>query len=135
MPTIPDSHRDLLELPVAILGTIGPDGRPQLSAVWFLAEGDTVRLSLNTARQKTKNMMARSEANLFILDTANPDRYLELRGNAKIEPDDDYEFADYMNPKYGGLDFRVMDHPGEKRVVVTIEPVRIHAVDMSQYGG
>lgn len=133
MPTIPDSHRDLLDLPVAILGTVGPDGRPQLSAVWFLAEGDTVRLSLNETRQKTKNMMARSEASLLILDTANPDRYLELRGNASIAPDDDYEFADHMNPKYGGLDFRVLDQPGEKRTVVTIEPVRIHAVDMSQY--
>ena len=38
---IPDSHRDLLELPAATLATIGSDGRPQLSEVWFLAdEGD-----------------------------------------------------------------------------------------------
>jgi len=31
MPTIPDSHRDLLTLPVVTLGTIDPDGRPQLT--------------------------------------------------------------------------------------------------------
>jgi PPOX class probable F420-dependent enzyme len=131
MPTVPDSHRDLLEAPVATLATIGPDGRPQLSAVWFFADGDTVKLSLNTTRQKTKNLTARPGVNLFILDVANPARYLELRGDASVAPDDDYAFADTVSPKYGGLDFRVMDQPGERRVVVTIEPVRIYAVDMS----
>lgn len=132
MPTIPDSHRDLLDAQIATLATIGPDGRPQLSAIWFLAEGDTVRLSLNTTRQKTKNLMARSEANLFILDLTNPARYLELRGNATIEPDDDYEFASRVGQKYGMDDLRVMDGPGESRVVVTIVPARINAVDLSQ---
>ena len=34
--TVPEEFRDLLEAPIATLGTIGPDGRPQLSAVWFL---------------------------------------------------------------------------------------------------
>ena len=55
MPAIPASHRDLLDAQVATLGTIGPDGRPQLSEVWFLADGETVGISLNTVRQKTKN--------------------------------------------------------------------------------
>jgi PPOX class probable F420-dependent enzyme len=132
MATIPDSHRDLLAAPVAILATVGADGRPQLSAVWFLAEGDTVRLSLNDSRQKTKNLSKHSEATLFILDTANPARYLELRGNATLTPDDDYEFADRVGAKYGGIDLRNMDQPGQRRVVVTIEPARINAVDMSR---
>ena len=56
MPEIPASHRDLLDGGFATLATIGPDGRPQLSEVWFLAEGDTVALSLNTTRQKIKKM-------------------------------------------------------------------------------
>lgn len=132
MATIPDSHRDLLDAPVATLATVGADGRPQLSAVWFLAEGDTVRLSLNTSRQKAKNLSKRSAANLFILDTANPARYLELRGDATVEPDDDYAFADRVGAKYGGVDLRNMDQPGESRVVVTIEPARINAVDLSR---
>lgn len=132
MATVPDSHRDLLDAPVATLATVGADGRPQLSAVWFLADDDQVRLSLNTSRQKTKNLAARSEATLFILDTANPARYLELRGNASVAPDDDYAFADQVGAKYGGVDLRNMDQPGESRVVVTIEPVRVNAVDLSR---
>ena len=56
MSSIPESHRDLLEAQVATLATVGPDGRPQLSEVWFLAEGEDVRLSLNTSRQKVNNL-------------------------------------------------------------------------------
>ena len=132
MATVPDSHRDLLDAPVAMLATVGADGRPQLSAVWFLADGDSVRLSLNSSRQKTKNLTTRSEATLFILDTANPARYLEIRGDAKVAPDPDYAFADQIGAKYGGVDLRNMDQPGQSRVVVTIEPVRINAVDLSR---
>jgi hypothetical protein len=38
--------------------------------------------------------MANPAANLFLLDLANPYRYLEIRGYAEITPDDDYSFAD-----------------------------------------
>jgi PPOX class probable F420-dependent enzyme len=131
MTQIPDSHRDLLEAPVATLATIGPDGRPQLTAVWFLADGDSVALSLNTSRQKTKNLTQRSECCLFILDLGIPQRYLEIRGNAEITPDDDYSFADRVGQKYQA-DLRVHDGPGERRVVVRILPKRVNAVDMRQ---
>ena len=132
MTKVPDSHRDLLDAPVATLATVGADGRPQLSAVWFLADDDAVRVSLNTSRQKTKNLTTNGAATLFILDTANPARYLELRGDATVVADPDYAFADQVGAKYGGVDLRNMDQPGESRVVVTIEPVRINAVDLSR---
>jgi PPOX class probable F420-dependent enzyme len=125
MTSIPDSHRDLLSAQVAVLGTIGASGRPQLSAIWFLAEGDTVKLSLNTARQKVKNLQANPGASLLIVDPANPYRYLELRGDAEISPDPDYVFADKVGAKYGGADLRERDKPGDVRVVVTINPTRV----------
>ena len=126
MPSIPDSHRDLLDAKVATLATIGSDGYPQMSELWFLAEGDTIRLSLNTSRQKTKNLMARPACGLLLLDLANPGRYLELRGDAQIEPDPDYAFADRVGARYS-TDLRSMDRPGESRVVVTLRPTRIRA--------
>lgn len=129
MAEIPASHRDLLKGDFATLGTVGPDGRPQLSEVWFLAEGDTVGISLNTSRQKTKNLRANPASSLFILDVAVPYRYLELRGDAEITPDDDYAFADKVGAKYNA-DLRQHDQPGQTRVKVVIRPVRINAVDM-----
>jgi PPOX class probable F420-dependent enzyme len=127
---IPDSHRDLLEATVATLATVGEDGFPQVSEVWFLAEGDQIALSLNTARQKTKNLQTEPACTLFILDLANPYRYLEIRGTVDLVPDDDYEFADRVGAKYGGADLREHDGPGDRRVVVRIVPARINAVDM-----
>jgi PPOX class probable F420-dependent enzyme len=124
MPEILSSHYDLLNAQVATLATIGPDGRPQLSEVWFLADGDTVSLSLNTARQKTKNLQANPAVTLLILDLANPYRYLEIRGDAEITPDDDYTFADRLGAKYQS-DLRDRDQPGDTRVVVTIRPARV----------
>jgi len=131
MTDFPDSHRDLLDAEVATLGTIDGRGFPQLSEVWFLHDEGEVKLSLNTARLKTMNMQARPECSLFILDLADPYRYLEVRGRARIEPDDDYAFAKRFAAKYGGVEFWQRDAPGEKRVIVTVEPVKVYAVDMS----
>jgi PPOX class probable F420-dependent enzyme len=126
-PEIPDSHKGLLGAPVGVLGTIGASGRPQLSATWFLAEGDSVKISLNTSRQKVKNLQADPKASFLIFDPENPYKYLELRGDAEITPDGDYSFADELGAKYGGADLRERDQPGESRVVVTITPVRVVA--------
>src|SRR6478672_3943041 len=82
MVRISESHRDLLDSDVGILATVGSDGRPQLSAVWFLADRDTLAVSLNTCRQKTKNLQVNPAAALFILDRQNPYRYLEVRGTS-----------------------------------------------------
>jgi PPOX class probable F420-dependent enzyme len=129
MPEIPASHRDLLDADFATLATVGPDGRPQVSEVWFIAEGDDVALSLNSSRQKTRNLQANPAVSLLLLDLAVPYRYLEIRGDAEVTPDDDQSFADKVDVKYGA-DHREHDQPGQTRVKVVIRPVRINAVDM-----
>jgi PPOX class probable F420-dependent enzyme len=131
MATFPDSHRDLLDTQVGTLATIDDDGYPQLSEVWFLLDDGELKTSLNTTRHKTKNLSKRPECSLLIVDLRNPYRYLEVRGRAHLEPDDDYAFARKVGAKYGGADLKEHDQSGESRVVVTIEPVKIHAVDMS----
>ncbi|HEX4162422.1 MAG TPA: PPOX class F420-dependent oxidoreductase [Acidimicrobiales bacterium] len=128
--SIPQSHRDLLTAEFATLATVGEDGYPQLSEVWFLAQDDQVALSLNTARQKVKNLETEPACTLLILDVANPYRYVEIRGTAVVEPDDDLEFARQVGAKYDA-DLRENDAPGDRRVMVRIVPVRVRAVDMS----
>ena len=131
MPAIPDSHRDLLDAPVATLATIGADGRPQLSAVWFLHDDGLLKVSLHAKRQKTKNLQRNPAVNLFILDPQNPMRYLEVRGDAELTDDPDYAFATRVGAKYGGADLRQVDGDDQHRVVVTIRPRRVVAVDLS----
>ena len=86
-------------------------------------------VSLNTSRQKTKNLRANPAVNLFLLDLAVPYRYLELRGDAEVVADDDYAFADQVGAKYHA-DLRQHDQPGQSRVKVTIRPAQVNAVDM-----
>lgn len=129
MTKIPPSFQDLLQSPVGTLATIGPDGRPQQTEVWFVADGDSVAISLSTDRQKTKNLMARSASSFLIPDPASTQRYLEIRGDAEITPDDDYAFAEEVGKKYGA-NLRDYDAPGSRRVVVRIVPTRVNAVDM-----
>jgi PPOX class probable F420-dependent enzyme len=130
MTAFPDSHSDLLEGDVATLATIGGDGLPQLTELWFVHDDGELKLSLNTSRLKTRNLVKRPECGLLLLDLGNPYRYLSVRGRARIEPDDDYSFADKLGAKYGA-DLRSRDKPGESRVVVTVEPANVYAVDMS----
>jgi PPOX class probable F420-dependent enzyme len=98
--------------------------------VWFLASDGTPRVSLNTTRQKVKNLRRNPACTLFILDLGNPYRYLEIRGDARLDPDSDYAFADQVGAKYRA-DLRTRDNPGEERVAVTVQPTRVNAVDMS----
>jgi hypothetical protein len=78
--------------------------------VWSLHDGGALKLSLNTSRQKTKNLRQRPQCALFPLDLSNPYRYLAVRGRARVEPDDDYTFADKLGANYGS-DLRQNDRP------------------------
>jgi PPOX class probable F420-dependent enzyme len=129
MTTFPESHQDLLDAQFATLATVGANGLPQLTEIWFLHDEGELKLSLNSSRVKTRNLRQRPQCSLFVLDLANPYRYLEVRGNAEIEPDDDYAFARKLGAKYDA-DLAVHDNPGESRVVVTVAPANIYAVNM-----
>lgn len=130
MTTFPETHRDLLDAELATLATIDNKGFPQLTELWFLHDDGELKLSLNSTRLKTRHLAKRPQCSLFILDLAKPFRYLEVRGMARIEPDDDYAFAKKLGAKYGGADLSERDLPGENRVAVTIEPTNIYPVDM-----
>jgi PPOX class probable F420-dependent enzyme len=129
--SIPAAFEDLTQAEIATLATIGPDGRPQVSAVWFLYEDGLFRVSLHVDRQKTKNLRRNPAATLFLLDLRNPMRYLEVRGDADVDPDEEYRFAERIGAKYGGADLRQMDGDRPGRVVVTIRPAKVNAVNLS----
>ena len=110
MTNFPESHSDLLDTQVASLATIGRDGIPQVTAVWFVHDNGELQLSLNNQRLKTKNLQARPECSLMILDTSNPYRYLEVRGHARVEPDSDDVVVGKVNAKYSA-DIRAWTAP------------------------
>lgn len=126
MPDFPDTHKDLLKADTGILATVGPKGFPQVTALWFLHDSDGfIRISLNTKRQKVKNLRRNPECTFFLLDRANPQRTMEVRATAEIDPDPDYRFAEKIGKKYGA-DLRKFDGPGAARIVVTLRPIKVN---------
>jgi len=127
-PSIPASHRDLLEstAPVA-LATIGPTGHPQVTAIWLILDGDLVVTSLAAVRQKLRNLTAHPQATVFAIDPANPYRTLEVRGDVTIEPDPEFETLKKVLSAYG-TDLASFPGPLEGRVTVTLRPTRVVAL-------
>jgi PPOX class probable F420-dependent enzyme len=126
MTIFPDSHRDLLDAPIAQLATVGRDGYPQVTSTWFIHDEGELKLSLNVTRVKTRNLMRDPKVSLLIPDPGNPYRYLAVRADAEVSPDPDGGLAAMVNAKYDAH-IEDNDRPGEDRVVVTLRPVGVFA--------
>jgi PPOX class probable F420-dependent enzyme len=127
---IPESHRDVADAQtMAVLGTLGPDGFPQLTALGFLYDDGVFKLCVSDARQKLKNLQRAPECSLFVFAPESQYRYLEVRGRATLVPDPDYVGAHQISSKYGssGDHVRSLDEPGERRYVVEVTPEKVVA--------
>ena len=123
-PAIPEGYEDLLEsTALAHVATIGPQGEPQNTPVWFDWDGEFVKFSQTKARQKFKNVNRDPRVAFSIVDPENPYRYLEVRGVVdRIEEDPDLDFINSMAKKYLGLDKYPNHQPGDERVVIVVRP-------------
>ena len=127
MPSIPDSHRDILESnTLAFLSTIGPKGDPQVSPVWFTWDGSHVLFALNKTRQKVRNLTRQPRVAISMTDPANPYRALEIRGTVeRIDPDTDLTYANAVTRKYTGHDASPEEiGRAEDRVLIVVTPER-----------
>jgi PPOX class probable F420-dependent enzyme len=126
---IPDSHVDLLAWETrsfAHVATIGPDGEPQSSPVWFEWDGTHIKFSLTTNRQKYRNLQRDKRASFSVIDPANSYRYIEIRGELdEIEPDPDIDFISRMAKKYIDKDRYPWHKEGDERVVMKVKPIKI----------
>ena len=122
--TIPASHSDILESNALVhVATIGPDGKPQNTPVWFGWDGTHVLFSLTTGRQKYRNLTSSPDLALSFVDVANPYRYLEIRGTVvEIADDPENAFINSMAKKYLGQDVYPWHQPTDHRVVVKVLP-------------
>ena len=78
---VPEKYADLLtKKAFANLGTLNPDGSPQVTPVWVDYDGKHVRINSARGRQKDKNIARDPRVSLSIQDPDNPYRYVEIRG-------------------------------------------------------
>ena len=131
---VPDSYRDLLEAQFATLATISKDGGPQLTEVWFLFEDGKVKISLNDSRQSQDEEPAGAAAMqpLHPRSRQDPFRYVDVRGTAVVSRRTTTTSSPSGSaPSTAAPIWAEHDGPGDRRVVVTIEPTNVYATDMT----
>jgi PPOX class probable F420-dependent enzyme len=121
---IPEKYTDLFQKRAfANLGTLMPDGRPQVTPVWIDYDGQYVIFNSAKGRQKDRNVRRDPRVSLAIVDPENPYRYLEIRGRvAEITEQGANEHIDKLAKKYLGVDKYPYAQPSEVRVMYKIKP-------------
>jgi PPOX class probable F420-dependent enzyme len=124
---IPAKFRELLDKPAfAHLATVMPDGRPQVSPVWFDFQAGCVRINSAKGRLKDKNMRRDPRVAVSIQDPGNAYRYIEIRGRiVEITEKGADAHIDALAKKYLGLDTYPNRQPGEVRVIYRMEPLQV----------
>ena len=101
---------------------VRPDGTPQVNVMWFDWDGELLRFTHTTKRQKYRNVTGHPEVAMSIADPDNPYKFLEVRGIVEeIVPDPTGEFYLKLNDRYDGpLTEPPADAPD--RVILVVRP-------------
>ena len=100
----------------AVLATVNPDGSPQTSAMWIGRDGGDVLFSTVAGRKKHRNMLRDPRVSVSVLDSSDPESYVELRGRVSMVHDPGRLLHLRLADKYGQDPGE--DAPGAARVIV-----------------
>jgi PPOX class probable F420-dependent enzyme len=107
---------------LAYIGTVDPDGQPQVTPVWVDVRDGKPAFNTALGRAKARNLAQDPRVTLAIADPDNPQRYVEVRGRATLTEDGADQFIDDLAKKYLGVDSYPYRTPDERRVTVLVEP-------------
>ncbi len=127
MALIPDSHAGILDTKALLyLGTQNKDGSPQVSPVWFGANGDIIEVNSAKGRLKDLNMRARPQVSIAIVDPENPYKYVGIQGTVvEITENGAEEHIDALANKYLGVDSYPNRQAGQVRVIYRIRANKV----------
>jgi PPOX class probable F420-dependent enzyme len=118
----PEKFKDLIDKKAfAHLGTLMPDGSPQVSPVWWEMEGDLIVVNSAVGRVKDKNVRRDPRVSVEVSDPDNPYRHVALRGRVvEITQTGADAGIDRLAKKYLGLDKYPRRSADEVRVIYKI---------------
>ena len=111
---------------LVFLATSMADGSPQVTPVWGDFEGSYIRINTAEGRLKHKNILRDPRVAISVVDSKNPLDMTSIRGKVvEITPDYEYKHADFLTKQYMGKENYPFKRPGEKRIILKIEPEKI----------
>jgi PPOX class probable F420-dependent enzyme len=125
---IPSAFADLFQKQAfASLATLNADGSPQVTPVWVDYDGTNVLVNTARGRVKDRNLRRDGRVAISVTDPANPYRYLGIQGRVVDMTEQGADaHIDKMAKKYLNQDRYPGRAPNEVRVLVTIEPTKVH---------
>lgn len=112
-----------------------PQGQPQSSVVWIGYDDELILITSTLERFKARNMLANPKVTLLVVDPANLNRFVEIRGRVlDCVADDGDEFVDRQTRAYtGGLQqhfygdvYPETQRAEETRVIFRIAAVKVN---------
>ena len=127
MASIPEEAVHLLEgRHLAHVGTVNADGSPQVTPVWVDHAGDTVLVNTATGRVKDRNLRRDPRVSISIVDCENPYQPLTIKGRVvELTETGADAHIDELSKRYIDRDPYPFRRPGERRVLVRIEPEKV----------
>jgi PPOX class probable F420-dependent enzyme len=72
------------EIPVGVIATIRDDGKPRLSTVYFLRDGDSILISTESKRGKARDAERTGYASMCVQGLAKPFPCVTVEGRARV---------------------------------------------------
>ena len=121
MAGLTDEQARLLQEPnFATVGTVNPDGSPQLSIVWIDWDGRNVLFNTAVGRVKPRNLERDPRVSVLVLDREDGYHWVAVRGTAELTTEGADEHIDKLARKYTGQGWQVK--PGEQRLLCSFRP-------------
>ena len=128
---LPERVVEFLQKPnLAVLGTVSPAGRPQVTPVWFLYEDGHLLVNTSKGRVKLRNVEANPAVTVTVVDRDDPYRYVQIQGTVvKLDREHGARDIDRLSLRYrgGAYTYPPTDAP-ENRVSLLIRPIRSHTM-------
>ncbi|MGW4457554.1 TIGR03618 family F420-dependent PPOX class oxidoreductase [Streptomyces albidoflavus] len=119
------------------VGTVFPDGAPQVSPMWVDLEGEN-ELTFNTSVGRVKEENLRRDPRVYLshADAENPFDRVQISGEVArfVEGLEAHDRMDRLARKYLGSDRFEWIMPGEQRVAVVVRPLKVrHIVGVERF--
>ncbi|MEU7860724.1 PPOX class F420-dependent oxidoreductase [Nonomuraea sp. NPDC049141] len=121
--------------PTGRLATIGADGTPNITPVWYIFDGEDFLFTTGGTTAKARNLRRSPRAALSVADDAPPFAYVEARGHVTLSEDLDelLDVAGRAGARYMGADKGA--EFGRRNAVPGELVVRLHPTKVIAYSG
>jgi PPOX class probable F420-dependent enzyme len=128
MPGLTDKAKQLLEgKNFVFIATVNPNGTPQVTPTWVDTDGKFVLINTAIGRVKHRNVKKNPAVSLAIYEQTNPYNLAMIKGRVVdfVTGPTAENHIDKMAKKYIGKDKYPNRRPGEQRVILKIEPLKV----------